>query len=173
MKIQYLTTALAFASADAFLAPTQPQALQASSTLQGQKNDWVGPAAATLLGWTLASQAAFASVPTETQQFPSLTVSVEKLDFSLPSYEGIGANEGGFGVGSEARLTGTSSMTDPGANEKAKQEEAMRKAEQARLERKAAEKKAKIARTEDQIRLADEKKKQDAQKVAAFFAGEY
>ena len=177
MKIQAFYTALLFVGSEAF-APVAPQSSrQATPTaLEGQKNAWMGPAAvaSAALGWTLASQAAFADVVPQAQemQTSSFVVAVEKLDFSLPSYEGIGSNVGGFGQGTEARLTGTSSMTDPGSNEKAKQAEAMRKAEEARLARKAAEKEAKLQRNEDQIRAAEAKKKADAERVAAFFTGQ-
>ncbi|CAB9524571.1 expressed unknown protein (Partial), partial [Seminavis robusta] len=87
--------------------------------------------------------------------------------FSLPSYDAARSNEGGFGVGSEARLG-----QNPADFEKSKQDEAMRKAEEARLARKEALKQERIQRNEDQIRAAEAKKQRDAQKLADFFGGQ-
>lgn len=166
MKIKVLFTALLFVGSEAFVGP---QSARQTTALEGQKNSWMGPAAAATaaLGWTLASQAAFAANVVPQSEIPSLTVAVEKLDFSLPSYEGIGANTGGFGVGSEAFLNPSNS------DEKGKQEEAMRKAEEARVARKAANKQAKIQRNEDIIREAEQKKARDAQKLKSFVTGSY
>ena len=172
MKIQAVSAALLCFTVDAFTIPQAPKHTPVSA-LHGQKNAWLGPAATAALGLTLASQAAFATVipPQEDMTASSIVVAVEKLDFSLPSYDAIGANTGGFGLGSEAYL-GASAGEAPGTNEKEKQAEAMRKAEAARLERKAAEKAAKLQRNEDQLRAAEAKKKADAQRVADFFSGQ-
>jgi len=72
----------------------------------------------------------------------------------------------GFGDGTEARLNSQGrSLEDPGANEKEKQIEAMRKAEEARKERLAKEKAAKAAREEEDRRRAKEKKLRDQEKL--------
>jgi len=130
------------------------------------------------MGWAVASQiagaallpAAFDNSP-QSFDFPTTTLAVEKLDFSLPSYDAVSKSTGGFGDGTEARLGMTDSMIDPGSNEKAKQAEAMKKAEEARLARKEADKKAKQQRAEDQIREAELKKQRDAKRVAELFGG--
>jgi len=197
MKIHLLTTALlSVGGAQAFCPCSQPQstlgfsscALSAAGNNNNNNNNneyensrnmnWMGSFATAVAGLALSSQVAVAGMlPADMQHqsamadVPSQLVAVENLDFSLPSYDKIGANTGGFGQGTEARLGLTDSMTNHGQNEKAKQEEAMRKAEAARLERKEAEKKARIQRNEDIAREAEDKRKRDAEKVAQLFSG--
>lgn len=180
MKIGLWTTVLlSLSAADAFTAPHE-QPRQKSSALAAQKNDWMGPVAATAMGWALASQIAVAGMIPDTtitnQQQPLLSpssslIAVEQLDFSLPSYDSIGKSTGGFGEGTEARLGLSDSMVDPGSNEKAKQAEAMKKAEEARRARKKEAMQARVQRNEEQIRQAEMKKKADQQKLAELFGG--
>ena len=172
-----ITLASLGAGAHAFTSPSNADIRRPAMTtaLSAQNNNkWMGPAVTTALGWALASQMAVAAPQQQTPQVlldssPQVVLAVESLDFALPSYDGINANTGGFGQGTEARLGQTDSRFVPGANEKAKQAEAMEKAEQARLARKEADKQAKIQRNEDQAREAAAKKKRDAEKVKALF----
>jgi hypothetical protein len=92
------------------------------------------------------------------------------LDFSLPSYN-PNTKGGGFGEGSEAILNGrpNAGLTDPGANEKEKQAESMRKAEVARKERVAAEKlKQKEREAEGKIRAKEKKAEADRRMKGIF-----
>jgi hypothetical protein len=185
MKMPLATVAflsLRAMSTAAFTSPTLYHHRRDVPPLSAQQNnDWMVPVAAVALGFTLASQAAVASpmmmdslpwtattttTTTTTTYESTLLVSAEKLDFSLPSYDSIGTNQGGFGLGSEARLG-----QDPGNFEKSKERDAMLKAEEARLARKEAEKQAKIVRNEEMIRAAEAKKKADQQRVAELFGG--
>ena len=137
--------------------------------LQGHANDWCAPVATAALGWTLVTQVAVADIDQNVDvpsTFASTTTSLvlseapayEKLDFSMPSYNT--GSSGGFGQGTEARLgePGPTSLTDPGAGEKEKQEEAMKKAEQARQAR-LQEKKEAAKRREEEDRIRAQKKK--------------
>lgn len=182
MKISCLASAITLASlgagAHAFTSLSNPTtsrpAMTTALSAQNNRNNWMGPAVTTAMGWALASQMAVAAPQQQQQQVfldssPQVVLAVENLDFALPSYDGISANTGGFGQGTEARLGQTDSRMVPGANEKAKQAEAMERAEQARLARKEADKQARIQRDEDQAREAAAKKKRDAEKVKALF----
>ena len=73
----------------------------------------------------------------------------------------------GFGDGNEAILNtqGRADRTDPGANEKEKQLESMRKAEEARQEAKAKKKAEQKALEEEAKRRAQEKKARDAERL--------
>jgi hypothetical protein len=175
MKISLATVAILSLGAintDAFSVPKLYNHHRGVPPLAATRIDWMVPVAAVALGFTLATQAAVASpmmgqlplTATTTTYDSTLLVSVERLDLSLPSYDTIGTNQGGFGVGSEARLG-----QDPDRFEKSKELEAMRKAEEARLARKAADKQAKIERDEEIIRRAEAKKKADQQRVAELF----
>jgi hypothetical protein len=175
MKSPLATVALLSLGAigmDAFTAPTLHNHRFGVPPLAAKINDWMVPVAAVALGFTLATQAAVAAPMVDRLPWTAMTttcdstllVSVEKLDLSLPSYDSIGTNQGGFGVGSEARLG-----QNPDNFEKSKELEAMRKAEEARLARKAAEKQAKIERDEEIMRRAEAKKKADQQRVAELF----
>ena len=86
------------------------------------------------------------------------------LDFSLPQYD---AKMQGFGDGKEAILNyrGRDDRTDPGANEKEKQADSMRKAEEARLAAKAQKRAAQKAAEEESKRRALEKKARDAERL--------
>lgn len=86
------------------------------------------------------------------------------LDFSLPTYD---TNMAGFGDGKEAILNtkGSADRTDPGANEREKQEDAMRKAEEARLAQKAKKLAERKAREDEDRRRAAEKKARDAERL--------
>ena len=108
-------------------------------------------AAALLLGWTLMGPM-------------TAMADTTSLDFSLPQYD---ANMQGFGEGTEAILNtkGRADRTDPGANEKEKQEESMRKAEEARQQAKAQKKAQQKALEEEAKRRAAEKKARDAERL--------
>jgi hypothetical protein len=174
MKIQILAAAsalLALGGAEAFCPPKAGAVKMTKTSLQARNknNDWVGSATVAAMGWALASQIAVAGMlptPADQEQQAAMVssssfVAVEKLDFSLPSYESSVSGSVGFGEGAEARLGLTDSMTDPGSNEKAKQEEAMKKAEEARLARKQEQKRLQRER-EEEMRRRDEEKKADA-----------
>jgi hypothetical protein len=181
MKFQLLsaTVLVSLGGAHAFIsAPKTDISRPSSSALSARKNsnNWAGPVAATAMGWALASQIAFAGMLPADQQQQQLTfsssnlVAAEKLDFSLPSYDNtMGSSTGGFGDGTEARLGQSDSMTAPGKNEKAKEAEAMRRAEDARLLRKEEKRLAQKQLYIDQSQAADAKKKADKERVASFF----
>lgn len=149
------------ASASAF-CPLQQQSRVCTKTALQAHPKWWAPAAAAAMGWTLATQVAMASIPTNEQipRSPHIASSTsliaamkkepddvpyEKLDFSLPSY---GSNtKTGFGEGTQTFMGGSGgSLTDPGADESLKQAEAMRKAEAARKARIAEKNEATKAR---------------------------
>ena len=77
---------------------------------------------------------------------------------------------GGFGDGTEARLYDKREMTDPGANEREKQMEAMRKAEEARKERVAKEKAIAKARDAEAKLRSEEKKARDTERLKNIWA---
>lgn len=158
-----VSSATAFAPLYTHRAPTT--SLQASKPSEKSENWWT-PAATALVGWTLATQIAGASVipansdsvsPTATfqQAAPTTLVAAETIDFSLPS--SYNPNMGGFGDGSEARL-----QEAKGGDEGDKQKEAMRKAEENRQQR-LAEKKAEAKLREEEGRARAQAKK-EAQK---------
>lgn len=95
---------------------------------------------------------------------PMVAVADTALDFSLPSYD---TKMQGFGDGKEAILNtqGRLDRTDPGANEREKQLDAMRKAEEARLEAKAKKKAELKALEEEANRRAVERKARDAERL--------
>ena len=90
------------------------------------------------------------------------------LDFSLPKYD---TQMGSFGSGAEAILNtkGSADRTDPGANEKEKQLESMRKAEEARLAAKQKKAEKFKALAEESNRRAAEKKARDAERIKTLF----
>ena len=154
--------------------------VRTSTSLTGQKNGWIAPAVSAVVGWGLASQLALANMMPSTLYedqhqaifaSSSSLVAVESLDFSLPSYDSIGKSTGGFGQGSEARIGLTDSLTVPGANERAKQEDAMKRAEEARQARKQAEKKAREQRSEEARIQAELKKKEEQRRIKELFGG--
>lgn len=99
------------------------------------------------LGLTLVSSSAFAV----------------DLDFSLPSYD---TKMSGFGEGTEAVLNSkTKSLTDPGANEKAKQDEAAIKAAIALKEKRIKDQEMKKLQYEADKQKAIEKKARDAERL--------
>lgn len=175
---------------------TRSSSSSSATSLQAQRNDnngndWMGPVAVTAMGWALASQVAVAGMlnPMDTtqqqqlqpfiQQQPTTTyvststlnVAAEvQLDFSLPSYDSIGKSQGGFGVGTEARIGQTDSLMDPGSNEKAKQQEAMKKAEEARLAQKKQKQQAMRDREEEELRRQEEKKAEGKKRMEALFS---
>jgi len=95
---------------------------------------------------------------------PMAVMAETALDFSLPSYD---TNMQGFGDGKEAILNtkGRADRTDPGANEREKQVDSMRKAEEARLEAKAKKKAEMKALEEEANRRAAERKARDAERL--------
>jgi hypothetical protein len=100
---------------------------------------------------------------------PMMANAETSLDFSLPSYD---AKMQGFGDGKEAILNtkGSADRTDPGANEKEKEQETMRKAEQGRLEAKARKKAEMQALEDESKRRAAEKKARDAERLKNIWA---
>ena len=148
-------------------APVQVHYRQQTTTLEAIRNNNnnedsshnnKGPkaaAAALLLGYTLIAS-------------PVAGIAAEaSLDFSLPKYD---TSMSTFGDGKEARLYDQREMTDPGANEREKQAESMRKAEEARKERVAKEKAEAKAREEEAARRAKEKKARDAERLKNIWA---
>jgi hypothetical protein len=117
-------------------------------------NNVVNTAAAILLGVVLTAA-------------PLAGMAETSLDFSLPKYD---AGMSGFGEGNEARLYDRREMTDPGGNEKEKQLESMRKAEDARKERIAKEKAVTKARDDEARQRAAEKKARDAERLKNIWA---
>lgn len=95
---------------------------------------------------------------------PMCAMAETTLDFSLPSYD---TNMQGFGDGKEAILNtkGREDRTDPGANEREKQLDAMRKAEDDRLAAKAKKKAELKALEEEANRRAAERKARDAERL--------
>jgi hypothetical protein len=142
---------------EGFSIPSQSQSsssmmrLYAEKAQSHKKLGKATSAAALLLGWTLMGPMTAMADSTS-------------LDFSLPKYD---TNMQGFGDGAEAILNtrGRADRTDPGANEKEKQEESMRKAEQARQEAKAQKKAKQQALEEEAKRRAAEKKARDAERL--------
>lgn len=159
--IPFVLTALVH-SAGAF-APVQPSTKSSASSALEASNykHWVAGAIAAI-GITLAQPPdALAQ-----QQFPTTVVAaeLEKMDFSLPSYDNSLQNTNGFGVGSESYL---GDQVDKREGEK--QVDAMRKAEEARLKR-VAEKKAEAKAREEEIKQrALERKKRDADRLKGIF----
>ena len=176
MKIQFAAALTTLLGVQGFSTPQNlgtSSSSQSATKLQAHKNKWMGPAAATAMGWALASQIAVASTLQEDQQ-PSWTsasslLAVEKLDFALPSYDAIGKSTGGFGEGTEARLGISDSMFDPGANEKAKQAEAMKRAEEARLAKKQEEKKRREMQYEADLKKAELKRQENERRLKEIF----
>lgn len=61
MKIYSLALCLVLAGSTSAFVPHHQSAKPPSTSLQAQKNDWVGPAAAAVAGWAMAAQLAFAT----------------------------------------------------------------------------------------------------------------
>ena len=133
--------------------------LQAKSQAENDSKTPKAPAAAALLlGFSLMTATAIMPLPSYAET---------ALDFSLPKYD---TSMTGFGEGNEARLYDKREMTDPGANEREKQQESMRKAEEARKERIAREKAAQKLRDEEARAKALEKKARDAERLKNIWA---
>jgi hypothetical protein len=154
--MQILTYCLMFlAGANAF-APTGRSSLSRESAplsamQQSDDNSKKASIGATIagfaLGWTLVSSSAFAV----------------DLDFSLPSYD---AKMSGFGSGTEAVLNSkTNSLTDPGVNEKSKQETAAIKAALALKEKRTKEQEMKKLQYAADEQKAVERKARDAERM--------
>ena len=148
--------ALLFASASAF-SPAAVQRQQqrptiTASRLEAHKSSTAAKTAAALL---LGAACVLG---------PMTAMAETALDFSLPSYD---TNMQGFGDGKEAILNtkGRVDRTDPGANEREKQAEAMRKAEEDRLAAKAKKKAELKALEEEANRRAAERKARDAERL--------
>lgn len=100
---------------------------------------------------------------------PMVATAETALDFSLPSYD---TNMQGFGDGKEAILNtkGRLDRTDPGANEREKQADAMRRAEADRLEAKSKKKAELKALEEEANRRAAERKARDAERLKSIWS---
>lgn len=128
----------------------------------------MGPAAAAVAGWTLATQIAGASMPPANQHIPSFRgesttlIAAETIDFSLPTT--YSTNMGGFGDGSEAKLTEAK-----GGDEGDKQKEAMRKAEAARQARLKEKKEAMKAREAEDLAREKARKARQADRFKEIF----
>jgi hypothetical protein len=86
-----------------------------------------------------------------------------ELDFSLPSYD---TKMSGFGQGTEAILNSkTDDLTDPGANEKIKQEEAAKKAAYALRDDRNRKAEMRKLQYEADKQRALEKKARDAERL--------
>lgn len=179
MKIQFLATVAGLCSIGSALAFSIPSVASTPRrmALHGQRNDWISPVTTAALGWALASQLAGATVfdhkaisaVENNLASSSSLVAVENLDYKLPSYEAMGKATGGFGEGTEARLGISDSMVDPGANEKAKQGEAMRRAEETRLAQKEAKKKLREQQYEAELKKQELKKAESAKRFKEIF----
>ena len=183
MKFSVFATVTLLAGSAAAFAP-RPQSSQKSTTSildaanrsgaeEQRSSSWLAPVATAAIGWALGSQISLASpvIPTETvssmvmdQQSTIVIADAMSLDFSLPStYDASSKNAQGFGDGAEAILNRGSSdgkLTDPGADEKQKQAESMRKAEEARKARMAADK-AKKKEMEEEAKIREAAKKKE------------
>ena len=181
MKFSVFATVTLLAGSAAAFAP-RPQSSQKSTTSildaanrsggeEQRSSSWLTPVATAAIGWALGSQISLASpvIPTETvssmdQQSTIVIADAMSLDFSLPStYDASSKNAQGFGDGAEAILNRGSSdgkLTDPGADEKQKQAESMRKAEEARKARVAADK-AKKKEMEEEAKIREAAKKKE------------
>ena len=161
MKVATIAIALiSLTNTNAFSVPTTGSKLQSQSTsLNAIKlKDIVAPVATAFIGCTLFTQAATASpssINTEYNQqsitttSSSILLSETSLDFSLPSYDSLRSNSGGFGDGVE-----TFSGPDPGRRENTLQQEAIQKAEIAR--------KARVAEKNAEIKRRDAERKEEA-----------
>eukprot|EP00525_Craspedostauros_australis_P005400 CAMPEP_0198120536 /NCGR_PEP_ID=MMETSP1442-20131203/29356_1 /TAXON_ID= /ORGANISM="Craspedostauros australis, Strain CCMP3328" /LENGTH=175 /DNA_ID=CAMNT_0043779197 /DNA_START=80 /DNA_END=607 /DNA_ORIENTATION=+ len=153
-----LLAAVMIAQQTTAFAPRQMPS-SAATQLQASKQSFWAPVAGALVGLSLASQIAGAEMPPA--PMPSIVVADNlSLDFSMPSYNPTSKSTG-FGDGTEAYLSTKTSdgrLTDPGSDERQKQMESMKKAEEARKVRLAAEKeKQKEREAEDKIRAAAKK----------------
>lgn len=153
------------ASGNSF-TPGRPSVSKKTS-LEASKNGFWLPAASSIIGWTLLSQATFAN-PNELGnqvQFPSNTISYEKLDMSMPSYDSSisSTSKTGFGDGEEAYIDKDRDT------EVDLQAQAMKKAEEARKARLAEKKKALKMREEEQKRREEEKKAENARRLKGIF----
>jgi hypothetical protein len=135
-------------------------ALQASAdnnndnTNNTNTNNYKAAAAGLLLGVSLLAA-------------PMASLAETSLDFSLPKYD---PSMSGFGDGNEARLYDKREMTDPGANEREKQAESMRKAEAARKERITKEKAVAKLREDEARQRNKDKKARDAERLKDIWA---
>lgn len=195
MKIQSATIALVVATTTTSVSAFCPQHQQAfalgKTCLQAEKNLW-SPMATAVIGWTLASQIATASllpssehvvimttpnlasstqlISASSSLFPTTKVEEptrETLDFSFPSYDSKAT--GGFGEGTEAFLQQSSTGS---SDEAAKQAIMMKKAEEARRARVAAKQDALKAREAEDLARALAKKKEGEARTRALFGGE-
>ena len=165
-----LVTIASVSSAGAFCPLSQNRVPNPITSLQASKEGgWLGPAATAVVGWTLATQIASAGLPASNEHVPSfqgesttMMIAAEKLDFSLPS--SYSTNMGGFGEGTEARLTEAK-----GGDEGEKQKEAMRKAEAARQARLKEKREAFKAREAEELARAKARKAAQADRVKEIF----
>eukprot|EP00567_Pseudictyota_dubia_P005570 CAMPEP_0197442806 /NCGR_PEP_ID=MMETSP1175-20131217/8740_1 /TAXON_ID=1003142 /ORGANISM="Triceratium dubium, Strain CCMP147" /LENGTH=184 /DNA_ID=CAMNT_0042973347 /DNA_START=165 /DNA_END=719 /DNA_ORIENTATION=- len=180
MKVLSITVAVTSLCGAGAFAPQQQKPCSTTS-LQAER-DWCAPIAAAALGWTLASQAATAFVPSNEQVLAGNAVAstsavvaaletkpaptYESLDFSLPKYGSSTAS--GFGEGTEAFLSGGGPNA---SSERQKQEEAMKKAAAARKAQLEAKKQEEQLRREEDKRRSIEKQKEADARVKALFSG--
>eukprot|EP00588_Corethron_pennatum_P008502 CAMPEP_0194265780 /NCGR_PEP_ID=MMETSP0169-20130528/903_1 /TAXON_ID=218684 /ORGANISM="Corethron pennatum, Strain L29A3" /LENGTH=155 /DNA_ID=CAMNT_0039006319 /DNA_START=90 /DNA_END=557 /DNA_ORIENTATION=+ len=142
----FMVGLLLVASTDAF-CPQHKKAFTSKTSLRAQK-DWWAPAAAAAIGWTLASQIAVAGIPPGNErEFVMRDVTSSSVIVSK---------------GNSDQKSMLEMYTDPGADEKQKQELAMKKAEAARQARlvekkEAAKKKVADDLAREKLRLAEQK----------------
>mmetsp|Transcript_18114 Transcript_18114/g.17486 ORF Transcript_18114/g.17486 Transcript_18114/m.17486 type:complete len:172 (-) Transcript_18114:74-589(-) len=159
MKLLKITSSFLALSAVGAFTPTKPSFVSTTSLKASNNNFWL-PAAASIVGWSLLSQAAFANPLINDDNMnaafsSSATVSSEKLDFSMPTYDAstnLKRINSGFGDGVEAYLEKEADT------EIDLQAQSMKKAEEARKIR-IAEKKQAIRDREEDIKRRDEEKK--------------
>jgi hypothetical protein len=201
INILYVTLAVcALTASGAFAFSPHPRCQQlercsACRNLEAHSNDskrgvsdWAPALAAAVVGWTMASQIAWAGPPpilittftvavTSTAKNPLASMFeekpqpvYEKLDFSLPSYD-TSKSAVGFGDGTEVRTRNLAPLTSDGTDksEQDKQRDAMLKAEAARQARiQQAKELAKMREAEDQLR-AQAKKEEAARRMRGIF----
>jgi len=61
MKIHSLALCVVLAGSGSAFVPQQTHSKPAITSLQAQRNDWIGPAAVAAAGWAMAAQLSFAN----------------------------------------------------------------------------------------------------------------
>mmetsp|Transcript_4818 Transcript_4818/g.6281 ORF Transcript_4818/g.6281 Transcript_4818/m.6281 type:complete len:158 (+) Transcript_4818:153-626(+) len=156
MKVSsVLLVAMCMKSTSAFCPQSSSRkshvSLFAENSVESSRRDILGKLSVAAAGWALTSQTALADV--------------EKLDFSLPSYDSqIKSKSVGFGDGTEAFLSG-----DTSKYEKQRQQEAMQKAEEARKVRLEQKKELDKLRDEETRARNREKAAEKARRMKGIF----